>query len=205
VCRWWYSSFRWHRWGMAVRDPDRWGLSFLLGPAGVGRLRRPTLFYGEDCVPIVRDECFRKNSAYLWSTFWVLSCVNSNTWHLICNNFNLNFIYGTVCLYVCVFAHSRFVENLPIWSWETNPLFWDGSITNMDLQNKWQKWEYYRQVNHVAVEGPITRIKWSHIPLIFTEADIKLIFFPHTDDWRIEPVGVTPLVLIEVISPNPSH
>jgi hypothetical protein len=123
VCRWWYSSFRWHRWGMAVRDPDRWGLGFLLGPAGVGRLRRPTLFYGEDCVPIVRDECFRKNSDYLWSTFWVLSCVNSNTWHLICNNFNLNFIYGTVCLYVCVFTHSRFVENLPIWSWETNPLF----------------------------------------------------------------------------------
>jgi hypothetical protein len=75
----------------------------------------------------------------------------------------------------------------------------------MDLQNKWQKREYYRQINHVAVEGPITRTKWSHIPLIFTEADIKLIFFPHTDDWRIEPVGVTPLVLIEVISPNPSH
>jgi hypothetical protein len=26
--------------------------------------------------------------------------VNSNTWHLICNNFNLNFIYGILCLYV---------------------------------------------------------------------------------------------------------
>jgi hypothetical protein len=25
--------------------------------------------------------------------------------------------------YVCVFVHSRFVENLPIWSWETNSSF----------------------------------------------------------------------------------
>jgi hypothetical protein len=25
--------------------------------------------------------------------------------------------------YLCVFAHSRFVENPPIWSWETNPSF----------------------------------------------------------------------------------
>jgi hypothetical protein len=33
----------------------------------------------------------------------------------------------------------------------------------------------------VAVEGPITWTKWSHILLIFTEADIKLVSFPHTD------------------------
>jgi hypothetical protein len=37
---------------------------------------------------------------------WALSFVNSRTWHLICNNFNLNFIYGTVCLCVCVCALS---------------------------------------------------------------------------------------------------
>jgi hypothetical protein len=35
-----------------------------------------------------------------------LSFVNPNTWHLICNNFNLNFIFGIVCLYVCVYAFS---------------------------------------------------------------------------------------------------
>jgi hypothetical protein len=33
----------------------------------------------------------------------------------------------------------------------------------------------------VAVEGPVTRTKWSHIPLTFTKVDIKLISFPHTD------------------------
>jgi hypothetical protein len=33
----------------------------------------------------------------------------------------------------------------------------------------------------VAVKGSITRTKWSHIPLTFTRADIKLMPFPHTD------------------------
>jgi hypothetical protein len=31
----------------------------------------------------------------------------------------------------------------------------------------------------VAVEVLITRTKWSHIPLAFTQADIKLVSFPH--------------------------
>jgi hypothetical protein len=33
----------------------------------------------------------------------------------------------------------------------------------------------------VAVEGPITRTKWSHIPLTFIVVDIKLVSFSHTD------------------------
>jgi hypothetical protein len=61
---------------------------------------------GEECVPIVRDECFRKNSDYPLKHIWALSCVNSNTWYLIYNKFNLNFIYGVVCLYVCVCTFS---------------------------------------------------------------------------------------------------
>jgi hypothetical protein len=47
-----------------VGDPDRGGLGFLLGLAGVGRPGRSTLFYGEERVSIVRDERFRKNSDY---------------------------------------------------------------------------------------------------------------------------------------------
>jgi hypothetical protein len=53
--------------------------------------------------------------------------------------------------------------------------------SNLDFQNKRQKREYYRQVNHVVVEGPITQTKWSHMPLTFNEADIKLVSFPHID------------------------
>jgi hypothetical protein len=33
----------------------------------------------------------------------------------------------------------------------------------------------------VAVKGPITRTKWSHIPITFSEDDVKLVSFPHTD------------------------
>jgi hypothetical protein len=33
----------------------------------------------------------------------------------------------------------------------------------------------------VAVEGPITRTKWLHIPITFSEAHIKLVSFPHID------------------------
>jgi hypothetical protein len=33
----------------------------------------------------------------------------------------------------------------------------------------------------VAVEGPITRTKWSHVPITFGQDDIKLVSFPHID------------------------
>jgi hypothetical protein len=33
----------------------------------------------------------------------------------------------------------------------------------------------------VAVECSIVRTKWSHVPITFNEADIKLVSFPHTD------------------------
>jgi hypothetical protein len=36
-------------------------------------------------------------------------------------------------------------------------------------------------VNHVAVEGPITETKWSHIPITFSAQDVNLTSFPHTD------------------------
>jgi hypothetical protein len=53
-------------------------------------------------VPIVRDECFRKNSEYLLKHLLEL---NSNTCHLICNNFNLDFIwYCMLMCCVCVFS-----------------------------------------------------------------------------------------------------
>jgi hypothetical protein len=57
----------------------------------------------------------------LYSIFEV-SLVNSNIGKLYVITFNLNVVYGIVCLCV-VFARSRFIENPPIWSWEINPLF----------------------------------------------------------------------------------
>jgi hypothetical protein len=37
------------------------------------------------------------------------------------------------------------------------------------------------QFNHVAIEGPVTRTKWSHIPITFSIEEIKLASFSHTD------------------------
>jgi hypothetical protein len=56
------------------------------------------------------------------ASFGASPFVNSNTWHLIYNNFNLNLIW--YCMLICVvFVYSHFAENSPIWSWETNPSF----------------------------------------------------------------------------------
>jgi hypothetical protein len=53
--------------------------------------------------------------------------------------------------------------------------------SNLTIENKRQKREHYRQVNHVAAKGPIVCTKWSHVQIAFTEADIKVTSVPHTD------------------------
>jgi hypothetical protein len=53
--------------------------------------------------------------------------------------------------------------------------------SNIGFDTKRQHRFYYREVNHVAVEGPITKTKWSHIPITFFDQDVKLTSFPHTD------------------------
>jgi hypothetical protein len=45
--------------------------------------------------------------------------------------------------------------------------------------------DYYGQVNHVAVEGPITQTKWSHMPITLSAQDVNLASFPHTDSMVI--------------------
>jgi hypothetical protein len=53
--------------------------------------------------------------------------------------------------------------------------------SSLTFENKRQKREHYRQVNHVAVEGPIVRTKWLHIQITSTNANIKLTSLLHTD------------------------
>jgi hypothetical protein len=53
--------------------------------------------------------------------------------------------------------------------------------SNIDIETKRQRRDYYRQVNHIAIEGPITQTKWSHMPITFSSQDINLILFPHTN------------------------
>jgi hypothetical protein len=53
--------------------------------------------------------------------------------------------------------------------------------SNTDFDTKRQRQDYYREVNHVVVKGPITQTKWSHIPITFCAQDVNLTSFPHTD------------------------
>jgi hypothetical protein len=53
--------------------------------------------------------------------------------------------------------------------------------SNLTFENKRQKEEHYRQVNHVAIEGPNIRTKWLHVQITLTKANIKLTSFPHAD------------------------
>jgi hypothetical protein len=73
---------------------------------------------------------FCKTLIYLWSIFWVSSFVNSNMCHLIYNNYFITWI-SWYCMLMCVFMDSRFIENPPIRSWEINPYFFRGVLSQL--------------------------------------------------------------------------
>jgi hypothetical protein len=47
--------------------------------------------------------------------------------------------------------------------------------------NKKQKKEAQRRLQHVGVQGPFIRSKWSHIPITFSQEDLQLKDYPHND------------------------
>jgi hypothetical protein len=57
---------------------------------------------------------------------------------------------------------------------------------NSEFQNKRQRRDYYREVNPLAVEGPIIQSRWSHLPITFTGRDLSLQSFPHADAFVIK-------------------
>jgi hypothetical protein len=50
-----------------------------------------------------------------------------------------------------------------------------------DPANKKQKKEAQRRVQHVGVQGPFIKSKWSHIPITFSHEDLQLKDCPHND------------------------
>jgi hypothetical protein len=54
--------------------------------------------------------------------------------------------------------------------------------------NKKQKKEAQRRVQHVGVQGPFIKSKWSHIPITFSKEDIQLKDYPHNDAMVISSV-----------------
>jgi hypothetical protein len=57
-----------------------------------------------------------------------------------------------------------------------------------ELDNKRKKKEAQRRVQHVGVQGPFIKSKWSHIPISFSQEDLQLKDYPHNDTMVISCV-----------------
>jgi hypothetical protein len=55
------------------------------------------------------------------------------------------------------------------------------SSSSSEPANKKQKKEAQRMVQHVGVQGPFIKSKWSHIPITFSQDDLQLKDYPHND------------------------
>jgi hypothetical protein len=53
--------------------------------------------------------------------------------------------------------------------------------SSMEFQTKKQKKNHLCLVNNIAVQGPAKYIDWSRVPITFTEEDLQLESYPHTD------------------------
>jgi hypothetical protein len=53
--------------------------------------------------------------------------------------------------------------------------------SSSELANKKQKKGAQRRVQHVGVQGPFIKSKWSHIPITFSQEDLQLKDYPHND------------------------
>jgi hypothetical protein len=71
--------------------------------------------------------------------------------------------------------------------------------------NKKQKKEAQRRVQHVGVQGPFIKSKWSHIPITFSQEDLQLKDYPHNDAMVISCVikgFLVHNVLVDIGSPT---
>ena len=53
--------------------------------------------------------------------------------------------------------------------------------SSLEPANKKQKKEAQRRVQHVGVQGPFIKSRWSHIPITFSQEDLQLKDYPHND------------------------
>ena len=56
----------------------------------------------------------------------------------------------------------------------------------LEFENKRQRKNYFRQVHSIMPEGLYKRTQWSQSPVTFSEEDVQLIRYPHTDALVIE-------------------
>ena len=51
----------------------------------------------------------------------------------------------------------------------------------MEFQTKKQKKDHLRLINNIAVQGLVRCTDWSKTPITFSEQDLQLESYPHTD------------------------
>jgi hypothetical protein len=56
----------------------------------------------------------------------------------------------------------------------------------LEFETKKERKHYFREVWNICVEGRVEKTRWSHIPITFSEEDIRLQGFPHNDSLLIE-------------------
>jgi hypothetical protein len=56
----------------------------------------------------------------------------------------------------------------------------------LEFETKKERKHYFRDVLNICVEGRVKRTRWSHIPITFSEEDVKLQGFPHNNALVIE-------------------
>jgi hypothetical protein len=82
---------------------------------------------------------------------------------------------------MCVFVHSRFVENPPVGSWETNPCFFKGVLSQLVPEQDQGKTHMKASKNSNNVVG---EERLAHIRTIVVSLDGKLtnVFFYATTE-----------------------
>jgi hypothetical protein len=56
----------------------------------------------------------------------------------------------------------------------------------LEFETKKEAKHYFREVRNICVEGRVEKMRWSHIPITFSEEDVRLQGFPHNDALVIE-------------------
>jgi hypothetical protein len=56
----------------------------------------------------------------------------------------------------------------------------------LEFKTKKERKHYFCEVQNICVEGRVEKTRWSHIPITFSEEDVRLQGFPHNDALVIE-------------------
>jgi hypothetical protein len=56
----------------------------------------------------------------------------------------------------------------------------------LEVETKKERKHYFREVQNICVEGRVEKTRWYHIPITFSEEDVRLQGFPHNDALVIE-------------------